>query len=136
MKTLFAEHMHLVSRVMDLQAKRQNVVAGNLANIDNPHYKARRFRFEEDLQRALSLDASGPMDRTDEKHLPESFDAQPSKGRLDKELEIRVVEGEDSVDLDEEMAIQAKNAMRYKILAKVLQKGFSGLSDTIAKAGR
>jgi flagellar basal-body rod protein FlgB len=136
MKTLFAEHIHLVSQVMDLQAKRQNVVAGNLANIDNPHYKARRFHFEEDLQRALELDASGQMNRTDKKHLPETFDARSAAGRLGKELEIRVVEGEDSVDLDQEMAIQAKNAMRYKILAKVLQKGFSGLSDTISKAGR
>ena len=136
MKTLFPEHIHLVSRVMDLQAKRQNVVAGNLANIENPHYKARRFRFEESLQQALELDAAGPMSKTDQEHLPASFDAQSTAGRLEKELEIRVVEGEDSVDLDKEMAIQSKNAMRYKVLAKVLQKSFSGLSDTIAKAGR
>ena len=50
MKSLFPDHIDLTARVMDFQIQRQNIVSGNLANINTPGYKARTLEFEKDLQ--------------------------------------------------------------------------------------
>ncbi len=135
MKSLFESYINLVGTVMDLRLMRQNVVAGNLANLENPNYKARRIYFEEKLQEALGLDDRGRLTRTNPKHLPTSFDPTKFGPDFTKEFEIRVVKGEDSVDLDKELVIQAKNVLNYKVLALILQKSFSGMSDLINSAG-
>jgi flagellar basal-body rod protein FlgB len=136
MKGLFADHIDLSAQVMQLRQKRQNVVAGNLANIGNPNYKARRFEFEEQLQQALQTGLGGRLTKTDPEHLPTGLDQARVKGDLSQETEFRVIQGEDAVDLDKEMAVQAENSLLYNVLAKVLQKSFSGLSETITKGGR
>jgi flagellar basal-body rod protein FlgB len=136
MKGLFGNHMDLTAQVMQLRQERQNVVAGNLANIGNPHYKARRLAFEDQLQQAVEAEGSAAMTRTDPEHFPAALDPSRDAGELQQELEFQVIQGEDAVDLDKEMAIQAENALQYNVLAKVLQKSFEGLSETITKGGQ
>lgn len=133
MTKLFEPHIDLIQYVMNLRLIRQNVVASNLANIENPNYKARRIDFEEKLQEALKLKESGAVARTNEKHLPTSFFAEPD---FYKEWEIRVVQGEDSVDLDKEMSTQAKNVLAYKTLTTVLSKEFQMLTTVISEGGK
>ncbi len=134
MKSIFEGHIELASQVMDWRLQRQNVVSGNLANIGNPGYKARRLEFEEQLQQAMGHAGQGTMTATDPGHLPQK---NPLPGaELGRELEIRVVQGEDSVDLDREMAVQAKNSLNYSVLALILQKSFNGMAETITKGGQ
>ncbi len=135
MKSMFPDYINLVGTVMDLRLIRQNVVAGNLANLENPNYKARRIYFEKKLQAALGLDDRGRLTKTNPRHLPASFDPSKFTPDFTKELEIRVIKGEDSVDLDKEMVIQAKNVLNYKVLALILQNSFNGMSDLINSAG-
>ena len=73
MKSLFPDHIDLTARVMDFQIQRQNIVSGNLANINTPGYKARTLEFEKDLQAALGISQNGPVSRTHPKHLPAKF---------------------------------------------------------------
>jgi flagellar basal-body rod protein FlgB len=133
MKGLFEEHLGLVQKVMDLRLIRQNIVASNIANIENPNYKARRIDFEEKLQEALNLKDSGRITRTNKKHLPNSITIWPD---FHKELEIRVIQGEDSVNLDKEMAIQAKNVIAYNTLSTIMKKEFEMLSQVITEGGK
>jgi flagellar basal-body rod protein FlgB len=136
MKSLFRPHIHLQAKVLDMRLERQNVVAGNLANIKTPGYKARRLEFEEDLQAALGLDARGRMARTNPKHLPAVFDAQTFSADFIKNLRPRVVQGEDAVDLDKEMTTMAKNTLLYNTVVTTLQKNFEGLKTIISEGGR
>jgi len=133
MKGIFEEPIYLIQKVMDLRLIRQNIVASNLANIENPNYKARRIKFEDKLQEALNLQESGRLTRTNKRHLPTSFPMSPD---FQKELEIRVVQGEDAVDLDKEMAIQAKNVLAYNTLSVIIGKEFAMLSETITEGGK
>jgi flagellar basal-body rod protein FlgB len=135
MKSLFAKHIDLLDRVMDLRLQRQNIVAGNLANLSNPAYKARRLEFEEELQAELRLDGSGDMTRTHERHMPVKGEVG-YKPNFYKEYEVKVIQGEDSVDLDKEMAIQSKNTLLYITLAEVMRKSFSGMEEVITKGGQ
>ena len=131
MKTMFERHEGITEKVLDMQLMRQNVVASNLANLTTPHYKARRLEFEENLQAALNLDARGKMTRSDDKHIPAAFHAETFGPDLEKDMEYRVIHGDDNVDLDKEMAVMAKNTMRYNALTTVVKKGFDGLRDII-----
>ena len=130
MTTLFGENTELLQKVLDLRMKRQNIVAGNLANNDNPDYKARRLKFEEKLQNSLQLSDQGNMERTDAKHLPTSFDSD-LKPDFYKEFEGRVVEGEDAVNMENEMSVQNQNTVMYNTLTTIMKMKFGGMEKVI-----
>lgn len=136
MKTIFPENSELLGKVMDLRLDRQNVVMSNLANQDVPSFKARRLEFEHELQSALDLNGKDKMTSTDPGHLPQTFSAERIKGTLDMKWKPRVVAGLDSVDMDKEMAIMAKNTLMYNALADITKKDFEGLQKVLAEGGK
>lgn len=136
MKTLFEGHTELSEKVMDMQLMRQNVVMSNLANLTTPNYKARRLEFEDNLQAALNLDARGKMTRNDARHIPAVFNPETFGPDMEKDMAYRVIHGDDNVDLDKEMALMAKNTMRYNALTTVLKRSYDGLRDIIVDGGR
>jgi flagellar basal-body rod protein FlgB len=136
MKGLFERHFGVIEKVLDLRLERQNVVMSNIANVNTPKYKERRLAFEEDLQQAMQLDAKGKMARTDDRHLPSVFDVNGFQGKGITEFKPRMVYGEDTVDLDKEMASMAKNTMMYNALSDVIAKNFSGLQTVIQDGGK
>ncbi|KUJ95962.1 MAG: flagellar basal-body rod protein FlgB [Desulfonauticus sp.] len=136
MKSLFSSHFNWVEKAMDLHLVRQNIVASNLANINTPGYKAKKVEFEEELQAMLKAEENKSITRTNPKHLPVAFDPNKVSPTLLKSLEPRVVQGEDSVDLDKEMALMAKNAMIYDTLAQVMKKGFEGMKSVITEGSK
>ena len=131
MKTLFESHIQLVGKVMDLRLKRQNVVMSNLANISTPNYSPRRLDFEEDLQAALNLDARGKLSRTSTEHVPSIFHPESFEGNWEKEFKPHVVHGDDSVDMDKEMATMSKNQLMYNALTTVLKQSFEKIKTVI-----
>ncbi|MBU1248121.1 MAG: flagellar basal body rod protein FlgB [Proteobacteria bacterium] len=136
MKGLFSPHINLTSKALDLRLERQNVVMGNLSNIDTPGYKARRLEFENQLQDALALDKRGKMTRTAGTHMPTTFASDGFEGKHLSEFRPREVFGEDKVDLDKEMSIMAKNAMLYNALTDVIKKNFSGMQRVIQEGAK
>ena len=133
MKGLFEHHLALTSKVLDMRLMRQNVVMSNLANIDTPNFKARRLNFEEDLQRALNMDARGKLSKTDTHHVPSVFDSENFGPNMESEMPYRIIHGEDNVDMDKEMAAMAKNTMMYNALTTVLKHNFQGLQTAISE---
>ncbi|MEG6550938.1 flagellar basal body rod protein FlgB [Desulfocurvibacter africanus] len=131
MKTLFEPHMELTKKVMDLRLQRQNLVIANISNINTPNYKPRRLDFEEKLQKALDIDSRGKMARTDESHVPTAFNAKGFSGDWEKEFKPRAEHGQDSVDLDKEMAILSKNNMLYDALSQLTREGYKGINKVI-----
>ena len=136
MKGLFEEHILVMEKVLDLRLQRQNVVMSNIANVTTRGYKARSLPFENELQSALKLDASGKMARTDRGHLPSTFDVTGYQATGASEYKPRVVYGEDSVDLDKEMGTMAKNTMMYNALSDIISKNFSSLQSAIAEGSK
>lgn len=136
MKGLFGSHINLTAKVLDLRLERQNLVMGNITNVNTPDYRPRRLEFEEKLQQALNLDMRGKMTRTERSHMPAAFHAGTFKGDGIQEFRARQVHGEDSVDLDKEMTVMAKNAMLYNALTDVIKKNFTGLQKVIQDGGK
>jgi flagellar basal-body rod protein FlgB len=136
MRGLFEQHFNVVAKVLDLRMQRQNVVMANIANVSTPKYKARKLAFEDQLQDAMNLDGKGRMVRTDPRHLPSTFDINGFEGKGLTEFKPRMIYGEDSVDLDKEMATMAKNSMMYNALSDIEAKDFSGLQSVIQEGGK
>ncbi|MFW6323819.1 MAG: flagellar basal body rod protein FlgB [Desulfovibrionales bacterium] len=135
MKGLFENNFQLMESVLDLRLSRQNVVMANMANMKTPGYKARRFEFEKELLASVQ-DGKAQVVRTDEKHLPLPLTGGNVQPAVRKEIKGREIQGKDSVDLDKEMAIMAKNTMLYNALSTVLKKSFTGLQKVITEGGR
>ncbi len=136
MKGIFGSHINLTAKVMDLRLERQNIVMGNIVNVNTPEYKAQRLEFEDRLQSALNQDARGKMTRTQKDHMPVVFTPDGFEGQNVQSFEARHVYGEDSVDLDKEMAAMTKNGMMYNALASVIKKNFEGLQKVIMEGGK
>jgi len=136
MKSIFTKNIGLIGKVMDLRLERQNVVMSNMANQDVPAYKARRLEFESELQSALDLSDKGTMTRTSADHLPVAFNQSGFKGELDMKWKPRVVAGLDSVDMEKEMSIMAKNTLMYNALADLAKKDFEGLQRVITDGAK
>jgi flagellar basal-body rod protein FlgB len=133
MKSLFSADIGLMSKVLDMQLQRQNLVASNLANLKTPGYKARKLMFEDELQSALGLDARGRMSRTQPGHMPSVFDVDTFSPDFAKAFKPRLVHGEDSVNMDKEMATMAKTNLHYSALTTVIRSRFEGLKSIITE---
>ena len=136
MRELFEHHIGITAKVMDLQLQRQNLVTSNIANVNTPGYKARRLEFEEKLQDALNQNQLGKMTRTTARHLPNTFSADGFKGDSLEDFRAREIYGQDEVDLDTEMAVNAKNTMLYNALAAVIKKNFDSLGKVIQEGSK
>ncbi len=131
MKSLFSSQIGLVGTVMNMQLDRQNIIAGNLANIDTPNYKPRELSFEKELQTALGQDMEGQMSRTSTEHIPSTFDPSSFRPEWSEAFKPRLIHGEDRVNLDKEMAKHSKNQLQFTALAQVLTKTFEGIHTVI-----
>ncbi|MDR3175960.1 MAG: flagellar basal body rod protein FlgB [Desulfovibrio sp.] len=133
MKSLFDPSVGLMSKVLDMQLERQNVVSSNMANIKTPGYKARKLTFEDDLQAALGLGVKGRLNRTDPRHMPAVFSPETFGAEWEKAFKPRIIHGEDRVDLDKEMAVMAKTNLHYTAVATVIRSKFEGLKQIIVE---
>ncbi len=136
MKSLTPTHLNLVENVMDMQLKRQNVIMGNIVNVNTPKYKPRELEFEKELQSALNLDARGKMTRTGQGHLPATFDPDTFGPSWYEQFKPRDVHGEDRVDLDKEMVKMSKNNLQYSALTQITKSGFEGIKTIIMEGSK
>ena len=111
------QEIAFVRTALDLRARRQEMLAANLANADTPNYKARDIDFSAALKAAMGSSSSLSMSRTHVGHLPPtSGDA----GAADKHVRYRAavqpsLDG-NTVDTDVERAHFTENAMHYQFL--------------------
>ncbi|MDR0379087.1 MAG: flagellar basal body rod protein FlgB [Candidatus Accumulibacter sp.] len=101
-------------RALGLRAHRQQVLAGNIANADTPHYKARDFDFTTALEEALSGrdENSLSLRLTNTRHLPGSA----GEGDLNLLYRVPTQDSADgnTVEMDIERMQFTDNAIRYE----------------------
>jgi flagellar basal-body rod protein FlgB len=54
-----------IQAMLDLGARRQRVIAANIANVNTPGYRAKDLRFDEHLKRAVIAERKGVAPRED-----------------------------------------------------------------------
>lgn len=103
-----------------LRSERTRVLAGNIANADTPHYKARDFDFRSALRQATATataatgaGAAAPLARTQQGHLTVAGGEGPQPALLYRTPAQTSLDA-NSVDLDAERAAFADNTVRYE----------------------
>jgi flagellar basal-body rod protein FlgB len=103
--------LELLSRGLDACTLRQAVYAANIANADTPGYQPLEVDFESDLQNAAQLTAGAPW-------------AQQTE--FLRTIEPRIVQSTaDTVQLDQQVGLMAKNAIHYQQLLGAFERSIS-----------
>ncbi|MBN2332632.1 MAG: flagellar basal body rod protein FlgB [Deltaproteobacteria bacterium] len=133
---LFDNTTNLLAKVMALRSRKAEVIAGNIANIDTPGYKARNFTFIDQLQKALGEETSLPLMRTHEHHLPDRQSISEIQPVVEEREASLAGFDRNTVDLDHEMAELAENNLVYGAAVEMLRKKISVLKNAIVEGGK
>lgn len=117
---------NLLQTFLDVQTKRAQVVAGNIANADTPGYVAKELDFENYLREAAEQNAL-PRARQNPSSLSEP-------NIVDQPASVIGLDG-NTVDMGSEMAKMAQTGTNFNFGAKMLQSRFRLLRMAI-KEGR
>ena len=125
----FDSYLGVHQPTLHLRAKRAQVLASNLANVDTPHFKARDIDFTD----ALKSVSSGPGART--MRATHAMHIQPEQFISGYELKYRnpyqdSLDG-NTVEHQVEMAAYSDNAMRYLANLRILSGKFNTLRTAI-----
>jgi flagellar basal-body rod protein FlgB len=104
----------LMERALDAATIRQKVIANNIANVDTPYFKRSEVRFEELLERELQSPTLEGW-RTHPRHIPIGKNTLPQPEIVTDE-HTAMNNNLNNVDIDYEMALMAKNQLRYNVL--------------------
>jgi flagellar basal-body rod protein FlgB len=121
------QELAFTQTALALRARRQEVLAANLANADTPNYKARDLDFAAALKSAVGATGSVGLARTAAGHLPAAGAAGPlAAAALQYRATVQPSLDGNTVDVDVERAHFAENSMQYQFL-------LSRLSATVQK---
>jgi len=130
------DNTKVTAKALDASWLRNDAIAQNIANVDTPGYKRKTVKFEEFLSEALDTNTlKGNL--TDPRHIP------IGSTNVD-DININVTEDNASlstrldgnnVDIENEMALMAKNTIQYNTLIQRLNTQFKTLRSAI-KEGR
>jgi flagellar basal-body rod protein FlgB len=136
--SLFDGTISLLSRSLDLRARKHEMILENVANADTPNYKPFELNVEEALRREMQAPPSTQLEQTDDRDLPGrpmaddlSTDAAPAG---DDPLLLRG--DHNGVDIDAEMSVLAKNSLLYKASAQIIGTKFKWLRQAITEGNK
>lgn len=116
-------------RALNLRAFRSEVLAGNIANADTPHYQARDFDFRAAMRGALAASGVG-MARTAPAHL-EPLGTAAGMPRLQFRAPTQPSIDGNTVELDAEVSRFSDNAIRYQAALTFMNSRISGLRTAL-----
>jgi flagellar basal-body rod protein FlgB len=132
---LFDRTVGVLTKVLDLRHRSQQVISSNLANIDTPGYTPSRLRFEKDLQQALDSN-SQPTAPSHPKHFALGGGSlEQITGRVEHLANNNGLGDQNGVDLDQEMVTQAENQIYYEAATQMLNKKL-GLLKYVVQSDR
>ena len=120
------EYLGFHSTALSLRAKRNDILASNIANAATPNFKARDIDFSAEMSRANNL---GQLDVTDSSHI-KAFSLKRGDRTLYRDPVNPSLDG-NTVELSVEQMEFSENVMRYQTTLTFLNKKISGLMSAI-----
>ncbi|MCG8566501.1 MAG: flagellar basal body rod protein FlgB [Desulfobacterales bacterium] len=132
---IFGYPHQLMGKSLDVSAKRHNLIAGNIANMDTIGYHPRDLDFQKTLKRAMGEQPPDYMDKTDGRHLSFNDDGK-NKALLGKDAESVDIYHLDSVNIDTEMMHLTENNVKYRTTTELLLRKMKMLNYSIDEGGK
>ena len=120
-----------VHSALDLRARRQEILASNIANSDTPNYKARDIDFGAALKSALGSSQAGGLRlaTTDSRHLaPVNGSAEPASRFLKFRSAVQPSLDGNTVSIDIERAAFSDNSLHYQFMLDRAQGAFRDMT--------
>jgi flagellar basal-body rod protein FlgB len=115
--TITTQRIELLTRLLDVAAMRQDVIAQNVANVNTPGYTTLAVSFEDALKEALTPGSGGRAPAV-------AAEVVPGTGG-------RLREDGNNVDIDLEMARLQKNAIYFQVYAQMLANDLAQFRSAI-----
>ncbi len=135
-----SKYASLAEDALKYRGIRQDMIAGNIANVDTPFYKAKDIEFEQMLAQSASLlQAKKPrleMAQTNSMHLSALGEENSHKASIFFRPNHGTRNDGNSVDLDVETTEMSKNAIMINAISAALKKKsmlFKSMIDTSSR---
>ena len=132
MSISFASALGIHETALGFRAQRAEVLANNIANADTPHYKARDLDFSAVLaeQNEKQSGKQFAMSRTDSQHIA-ADGIQLADPALRFRTPFHPSIDQNSVDMQQEQANYAENAVQFQASFTLLNSKFKGLVNAL-----
>jgi flagellar basal-body rod protein FlgB len=115
---------------LEVQARRQQLIASNIANADTPGYKARDLDFRAALSKAQSSRSVPRLEKTDPDHLSVESDG-PLAEYEGYRTEVQSAVDGNTVDMDQERTAFAETAFHYEASLNFINRLLKGMRTAI-----
>ena len=122
------EYLDLHSTALAVRARRNKVLASNIANAATPHFKARDIDFQDEIRRAAGDNKNVAL-ATDAKHIQASLRG-PTSELLYREPVSASRDG-NTVEMNVEQMEFSENVIRYQTSLTFLNNKISGFMSAI-----
>lgn len=123
----------ILSRTLDFRSANQQVISGNLANVDTPGFTPKQISFDSELQKAAGK-AGISLKKTDPGHFSRDSDFNNTDFPLETMDPGEM--GSSELNIDAEMAKMSQNNLLYEASVRLLSKKFQALRAAIEGARR
>ena len=132
--SIFDNTYKLLSKSLNINARRHSLITGNIANMDTIGYRPVDLDFNDTLKKAMAATTDGELARTHPHHI------QGQKGDVDMSGKVRRDATNrynlDSVNIDTEMTNLMENNINYRTNVEILLRKIGMLRQAITEGGR
>ncbi len=132
---MFDQTYDVLSKALDVSARRHTLIAGNISNMDTIGYKPNDLDFKDTLKAAIESETDdGELNRTNPKHLDDNntFDIDNHVGISEYVHRFNL----DSVNIDTEMTNLLENNIKFRTATEIMMRKMSLLKMSITEGGR
>ena len=131
---IFGRTTEVISKALDVSARRHNLITGNIANMDTIGHKPSDLDFNKTLKRLMGEKEPDYLEKTNFKHLSSDQDEKIAMhGVNSEEVDIYHL---DSVNIDTEMMNLMENNIKYRTTTELLLRKMKILHYSIDEGGR
>jgi flagellar basal-body rod protein FlgB len=131
---IFGHTAKVIETALNVSARRHNLIAGNIANMDTIGYKPSDLDFNRTLDRAMGEAEPDGLDKTHPGHVStEGDDGFPMSGHSSEDVDIYHL---DSVNIDTEMMNLMENNLKYRTTTELLLRKMKILHYSIDEGGK
>ncbi|WP_312394493.1 flagellar basal body rod protein FlgB [Mixta calida] len=128
--------LYFQQEALSLLARRQDILASNIANADTPGYLARDIDFSQQLKQAVSQQRSRTepltLNLTAARHIPATATVFNQTDLLYRIPDQPSADG-NTVDMDRERVIFADNNIKYQTSLTILGSQIKGMMSVISQ---
>lgn len=125
---LFKDRLPLMNKALDAYSLRMRVIGENIANVNTIGYKPKEVKFEEFFKAEQN---NIKMSISDQGHLVPKEEPEPEIIESEIPIGEELQTGANAVNIDKEMAKLAETQIRFRFVARLVRRYFSGLNSAI-----